>query len=202
LGLVNQAIVFWQRVAEALPKDQQAKEAISAFQVGTKTQGATRRQGPTAKEQEDLVRQREIQRQEELARQEKLREEEELARQQRMQQEAAVETEGAELEPHVTDGSSGEKTNLPGVSATADSAYQEGYEYDLDESEETHDRKKIDPFSLAIVGIAWLMMVAFVALRWGSILWEQIREHASLAWIGFGVVLLAVAMGLRTQQKR
>ena len=65
LGLVNQAIVFWQRVAEALPKDKEAKEAISAFQVGAKARGVARQHGLTAQEQEEMVRQREIQQQEE-----------------------------------------------------------------------------------------------------------------------------------------
>lgn len=43
MGLVNQAVVFWQRVAEALPKDKEAQWAISEFQIGAKSQGARRR---------------------------------------------------------------------------------------------------------------------------------------------------------------
>lgn len=202
MGLVNQAIVFWERVAAALPKDQQAKEALSAFQVGAKAQGVARR-GPTAEEQEEMVRQREIQQQEEKARQQKIREEEEKARQQRMQEEAAIEAESveSELDPYLTDqeGDSGEKARLIGVSETADSAYKEGYEYDIREPTET--RKKIDPFSLGIVAVAWLIMLVFVTFRWGPDIWKQMQEYASFAWIGFGVILFALAMALRIWQR-
>lgn len=200
MGLVNQAIVFWQRVLEVLPKDQQAKEAISAFQVGAKGQNV--RKGPTAEEQEEMVRQREMQQQEEKARLQKLREEEELARQQQMQEEAV---EAEDVEPEAgsdladAESVSSDKTRMLGVSETADSAYQEGYEYDL---EETRERKKIDPFSLAIVVVAWLIMLGFVVLKWGGILWEQLRVHTSLACIGFGVILFLSAIALRTWQRQ
>jgi len=203
MGLVNQAIVFWERVLEALPKDQQAQEAISAFQVGAK--GRNVRKGPTAKEQEELVRQREIQQQEENARQQKIREEEEKSRQQRMQEEAAIEAENVkpELETFPTDqeGDSGERARLLGVSEMTDSAYKEGYDYGLEASEDASERKKIDPFSLVVIAVAWLIVLVFVALRWGPDIWKQMREYASFAWIGVGVILFALAMALRTWQR-
>jgi tetratricopeptide (TPR) repeat protein len=53
MGLVNQAIVFWQRVAEALPRDKEAQWAIREFQIGAKSQGA--RRGRATEEHEEAV---------------------------------------------------------------------------------------------------------------------------------------------------
>ena len=204
LGLVNQAIVFWQRVAEALPKDKEAQEAISEFQIGAKSRGA-RRSNITAEEQEELVRQREVQLQEEMARQEKIREEEELARQQRMLAEPEPEDIAYDLEPSQSGlvDNLNEKARMFGVSETAESAFADGYDYGVDETSETvTERKKIDPMALAVIAVVWVMMIVFVVLQWGSIIWKQMLAHASLAWIISGVVLFALAMVLRIWQRR
>lgn len=53
MGLVNQAILFWERVAETLPKDKEAQWAISEFQIGAKA----RRRRAKDQEQEEPAEQ-------------------------------------------------------------------------------------------------------------------------------------------------
>ena len=201
MGLVNQAIIFWQRVAESLPKDKQALEAITAFQVGAKSQGTAQRRGPTAQEQEELVRQR----QEELARQRKLQAEEEAAREQERERQAALEPEEdvvavATSEAAVASEPS-EKTRMVGVNEAAEGAYKEGYEYDLEEPKPAFEWTKDKVLVLVVMLGTWLVVMAFAAMKWGPQLWKR-YGWPWWAWIVLGVVFLVMAAGVRTVQRR
>jgi hypothetical protein len=202
MGLVNQAIVFWQRVAEALPKDKQAKEAIYAFQVGAKSQGVAAPKQPTAEEQEELIRQREAQRQKELARQQKIREEEEREREElaRLQEDVDEPAEADDEISPMASVASAKTAKMPGIN---DMAFQEGYDYGIEETPEpvVGWKSKTNLTTMAVMLVTWLTILVFVAIKWGAGLWKN-AKWPWWAWIVLGIGMLIVAAGIRKHPQR
>ena len=95
-----------------------------------------------------------------------------------------------------------EKAKLPRVRETAESAYKEGYDYGIERRPKVRaSGTRGNLLSLAVMLVTWLIVLAFVALRWGPSLWKHAR-WPWWAWIVLGVVMLAVALGLRARQKQ
>ncbi|MCE5302780.1 MAG: tetratricopeptide repeat protein [Planctomycetaceae bacterium] len=201
MGLVNQAIVFWQRVLEMLPKDQEASEAVTAFQIGAKSANGTCPPPLTAQEREEIARQLKLQ-QEEMARQQKLREE--LLRQQETPEEAdfgLASTDSAIEQDSTSQGNDRDETAKTFREADdAEFTFGEDFAYGIDFSEMPKEREKIQPWWWVGFGVIWVLAFGVVILQWGPSIWARVG-WPWWAWIVLGVFLLVAAFGLHTRQR-
>ena len=174
MGLVNQAIAFWEHVAEALPKDKEAKEAISEFQIGAKTQGV--RRGRT----ED-------------------HEEEEPAGQEQPMPEPLHVAAGPPPE-HIGLADAFEESRLAGVCESAESADEEGDNSGVETPEAARRWSRFDMLLLSAIG-AMLLFLWFSLPNFR--LWPlclsvlDVRFWHWPMWTGVCAAMVAVLLWIR-----
>ncbi|MEN6406574.1 MAG: hypothetical protein ABFC77_08895, partial [Thermoguttaceae bacterium] len=187
-----------------LPKDKEARAAVTAFQIGANSTTGACPPPLTAHEREEIARQLKLQ-QEEMARQQKLREEEKKLLQRQEAQEGAdfgLATADSAIEQDSTnqDSDRDEKARTFGEADDAEFTFGEDFAYGIDFSETPKEREKIQPWWWVGIGVIWVLVLGFVIVQWGSSMWERVG-WPWWAWIVLGVFLLVAAFGLHTRQR-
>lgn len=166
MGLVNQAIVFWERVAEALPKDKEARWAISEFQIGAKARGDARQRRATVQEREEPAEQ--------------------------PAPEPLHVAAGPQPE-HIGLADDLEESMLAGVCETAESPSEEDDDSRIETPEAARRWSRFDV--LLIGGIIVLLLIVWFSLPrlhlWGWCLWLlDMRGWRWWTWTGVGAALI------------